>query len=118
MLERLPSNINPFPPVVARIGPVDQRQAALAQHWVHPQPAGTKGRPEDPRPVPGNRLDDILGAVNFGSDEGSAAEIRKGMRIGVVADGVSLGDNAARNLGVALDILAAEKKSCHHSSLA
>ena len=68
--------------------------------------------------MPGNRLDDILGAVNFGSDERSAAEIRKGMRIGVVADGVSLGDNAARNLGVALDVFAAEEERRHHSSLA
>src|SRR6516162_4916681 len=118
MLERLASDVHSFPPVVACVGPVDQRQAALAQHVMHPQPTGTKRRPEDLRPVPSDPLDGVLSAVDLGGDEGPAAEIRKGMGISMVTDGVSLGNDAARNLRVALDVLTAEEERCRHSSLA
>jgi len=58
-----------------------------------------------------------LRAVNFVGDLSGCSAEQPGMRIGVIADFVALVGDAPREIGEALDIVAAEKEGGAYSGL-
>jgi hypothetical protein len=59
----------------------------------------------------------LLRTVNFQGDVPRRSAEQPGMRIGVIADFVTLFGDAPREIGEALDVLAAEKKGGPDSGL-
>lgn len=99
-------------PVKTSHGPHHHPELSLPENWHQAEPPRAIRRSEKRRTHTCDPLNGFLRAANFRGHKLAAAWAEEGMRIRMVANGMTFTHNAPGNFRVTLDVLAAKEKGC------